>query len=392
MSNLKLQYLLSYGINGCIVPFIPLYLRQLQLTDTQVSRVMAVSGFAVLLSPIIVTLLADARFDARRIVAVLLLAAAAGLFIIPALSGFLAILLGFLLLNIVLVPIYPLQDGICLATQEQQLRQGQPVTGYHKVRVWGTIGFLVPGLLLYALVGQRHDVTVILYIAAIFGLLAAASALLLKPLSRAAPVLERKLPTAEAFRVLFGRRMLVFCLASFLLQMAAASYYTFYPIYLSEKVGLPRQWTGMIMNIGVVLEIGSMLAFGRILRALGPRRFLLLGCLLMAIRMALLALFPIPAVAIGIQLFHGMMVLLLGVGPVVLINRLAEDRFRNSLQGLYAMVVIGGGRIVGNLVVGPIAHRGYPLAFAWSTALILTAFALLLVAYHPAPLHESSAP
>ena len=239
--------------------------------------------------------------------------------------------------------------------------------------------------------GRQQDVTVILYIAAIFGLVSASNAMLLKPLARVETNDERKLPTAEAFRVLFGRGMVLFCLACFLLQMASASYYTFYPLYLSTKVGLPREWTGMIMNIGVVLEILCMLGFGRMLRYFGPRRFFLLGCVLMGARMALLACFPTPAVAIGIQAFHGMMVLLLGVGPIVLINRLAEDRFRSSLQGLYVMVVVGGGRIVGNLIVGPIAKMDYQYAFAWSTGLVVIAAGLLFLGYHPPPAREAPA-
>jgi PPP family 3-phenylpropionic acid transporter len=177
--------------------------------------------------------------------------------------------------------------------------------------------------------------------------------------------------------------MRAFCIASFLLQMAAASYYSFYPIYLSAKVGLPRHWAGMIMNVGNVFEIVTMLAFGRMFKHFGPRRFLLMAAGLMAIRMALLAMFPNSAVAIGTQAFHGIMVLLLQVAPIVLIDRFAESRFRNSMQGLYVMVVIGGGRITGNMLVGPIAQHGYQLAYAWSAGLVLMAVVLLLVAYHP---------
>ena len=110
---------------------------------------------------------------------------------------------------------------------------------------------------------------------------------------------------------------------------------------------------------------------------------MLLGCALMATRMLLLAAFPNPAVAIGIQLFHGMMVLLLQVGPVVIIDKLAEDRFRHSIQGLYSMLVIGGGRIVGNLIVGPIAGNGYQAAYWWATGLVLVAGLMLLVGYRP---------
>ena len=141
----------------------------------------------------------------------------------------------------------------------------------------------------------------------------------------------------------------------------------------------------MIMNIGVVIEITFMLGFGRILRFFGPRGLMLLGSGVMALRLTLLAAFAHPAVAIGIQIFHGMMVLVMQIGPVVLIDRMAQDRFRHSMQGLFTMAVLGAGRIAGNLLMGPIARQGgYQTAFWFAAGLTGVSFILLLLGYHPA--------
>ena len=234
----------------------------MKLSDGEVGTIMAVSGLAVILSPVLVTLIADVHLDARRVMGALMILAAGGLVAIPAFAGFWAIMLAFLGFNLLHVPAGPLQDGFTFSLQERQRRAGEEPVGYHKIRVWGTIGFLIPGLLLYLLVKQWNVVTVVLYVAAAFALATGLNALFLPRIPREQQVMQRKLPTADAARVLFGRRMIVFVLASFLLQMASASYYTFYPLYLSSDAGLPKQAAGMIMNIGVVFEIIFMLGFG----------------------------------------------------------------------------------------------------------------------------------
>ena len=383
MFRLKLHYLIAFAVNGCLVPFVPLYLRQMQMSDSEVGTIMAISGLAVVFSPVLVSFIADTHLDARRVMGGLLILSAASLMMIPLFSGFWGIMAAFLALNILYMPVAPLQDGITFALQQRQRREGRKPTGYHKIRVWGTVGFLIPGLLLYLLVKQWSYVTVVLYVAAGFALAAGLNAMFLPPVARVEQVVQRKLPTAEAARVLFGKGMIAFCAASFLLQMASASYYTFYPLYLTREAGIPKEFAGMIMNIGVAVEIVFMLSFGRIFQKLGSRRFMLLGCAVMALRMLLLAAFPTPGVAIGIQLFHGMMVLVMQVAPIVLIDRLAEDRFRHSIQGLFAMTVLGGGRIVGNLIVGPIAGYGYQAAYWWSTALVVIAGTVLYFGFRP---------
>ena len=56
---------------------------------------------------------------------------------------------------------------------------------------------------------------------------------------------------------------------------------------------------------------------------------------------------PFAAVAIGVQLIHGLTVLVIHVAPPIFLNQRAGDRYRNSMQGLYTMAFAGAGRVIG---------------------------------------------
>ena len=116
---------------------------------------------------------------------------------------------------------------------------------------------------------------------------------------------------------------------------------------------------------------------------------MLLGAAAMVLRFVLLFAVPTPAVAVGTQLLHGLMVMVIVMAPPVFLNRHAGDGFRNSMQGVYALLVVGTGRVVGNYLAGAIAARfAVTGVFAWSAILCALALALIWVAFyeeeHPA--------
>jgi PPP family 3-phenylpropionic acid transporter len=98
--------------------------------------------------------------------------------------------------------------------------------------------------------------------------------------------------------------------------------------------------------------------------------------------MLLMALWPTPAIAIGTQLLHGMTVLALLIVPPVFINQHAEDRYRHSMQGLYAMAVMGSGRIAGNLIAGPISRWNLQAVYGSAAFLSVAAMVLLGIAFY----------
>ena len=388
MRVMRAQYFLTYAVMGCVLPYLPVFLRARGMQQTQVGYLFAISGVAVLLAPVLVTLLADTHADARSLMAGALAVAGASLVGLALSHDLVPLLCWYALHALAMTPLMPLQDGLLFAVQERRRREaGAEPMPFHRVRVWGTIGFIVPSAALFWLLraGVRVDVTLIC--GATCAALAALCARLLVPRAARAGTCapldpnDNRLPTLEALRALVRPDALVFCAATFLLGVATASYYAFYPIYLTEVVGIDAQWVGLIANVGVVIEILYMLAFGAMLRRLGLKWLIVAGIGATAVRFALLAAAPNVTNAIATQTFHGMMVLMIAVVPPLLLERWAAPRFRHSMQGLYAMLVWGVARTVGSLLAGPIAQHSVTLLFWVAAAICATAAALVVIAF-----------
>jgi PPP family 3-phenylpropionic acid transporter len=201
---------------------------------------------------------------------------------------------------------------------------------------------------------------------------------------------ERKrsrLPTVAAARALLEPHVLVFCIAMALVHFAAMGYYQFYPLYLTDAIGIEKRWVGLIANLGVVVEIFFMLSFGWLTARLTLRGLMIVGVACLAVRLLLLALVPTHAVAIGTQVFHGMTVLVLHVAPPIYLNTRAADAYRSSIQGLYAMTVAGGARILGSVVTGRVAEHSLTAMFAGCAGLCVIAAGLFYFAFHERVTH-----
>jgi len=380
MRAVKAIYFFIFALGGSVVPFISLYFQQHGLKKDEIGYIYGVAAIAVVLSPILLTFLADSRLDARKILAGAMLIAAAALGALYVGRGFVVTLLIYAVHMLAYMPLSTLQDGITFGVMKRREERGLAVTPYHRVRVWGSIGFMLPSVILYFVV--KKTITPILFVGGAFAILGAITALMLPNADGGEKPKESRIPTGEAARKMFSGPLLVFCLATFLLNAGQAPYYTYYAIYLKEKAGIAQQWVGLISSIGVVVEISFMMGFAWLLRRWGLKKLMIVGAACVAVRMMLMALWPIPAVAIGTQLFHGMTVLVLLIAPPVFLNQHAEDRFRHSMQGLYAMAVMGMGRIVGNLIAGPISKWNLQGVYGSAAVLSVIAMGLLWVAFY----------
>src|SRR3954465_12960207 len=152
MRAVKAIYFCIFALGGSVVPFISLYFQQHGLKNDQIGYVQSVAAIAVVLSPILLTFLADARLDARRILAGAMLVASAALMALYVGKGFVATLLIWSIHMLAYVPLSTLQDGITFGVMKRRQEQGLTVTPYHRVRIWGSIGFMLPSVILYFVV------------------------------------------------------------------------------------------------------------------------------------------------------------------------------------------------------------------------------------------------
>jgi MFS family permease len=196
---------------------------------------------------------------------------------------------------------------------------------------------------------------------------------------------DERLPTAEALARLLSPEARFLCLGLALAYMGTIAYYTFIPIYFQQVIGIDPSYIGLIINLGVVIEIFFTLGMPALQRRLGLKGIIVIGLAGTTLRMFLLAVSPTVWTAILIQVVHGMEVLAIFVAPVMFIDRLAGDRFRNSIQGVFTMTVGGGARIIGGLLAGWVAAANLRGFLFYASALTLTAMLIILFRFRPIP-------
>jgi PPP family 3-phenylpropionic acid transporter len=380
--RLCFQYLLAFGLFGTFQPYLPVLLRERGLSQSQVGYVIGLAHVGLLVTPVLLTLLADLHWAARRLLAMCFIAGAGMLLLLIGAEGFWPLLLSYLAFALALAPMVPLQDGLNFAVMAERERSGAGVIPFHRIRVWGTVGYILPGLMLFwPLRGDWPTVTAMWLAVGIAGLGLVNTFALPHPKKDVEGLAERRKPTLSALRVMGRRRLLLFCLALAVSNISVAAYYGFYPQHLTERVGLDDSWLSITTLIAVGLEIFLMLGFGRVRRWIGLRGIVVLGAAALALRLLLLGLTDDPIVAIATQVLHAPMVMLIHVAPPVFLNEHAEDHFRSSLQGLFAMVTMGVARMAGTFMAGHLADVSLSLMFYVGSGLGAVAIVLLLLAF-----------
>lgn len=397
---LKWHYVLAYGILGSLMPYLPVYCRQVGLSPSQIGLVSGVFGLAVLISPPLYTALADRWANNRKLIGLCYAVACLAVVGLAAFGTFPTIFAAHLLFSLGFTAMIPMLDGLTFSVLHAPADEGDPAGAvaqkppYRSIRIFGSIGWMIPGFLLAALVAFHVADLTVSYTA--MGLCIACCVLgyvtvFALPQRRATREKSSALPTAEALRVFAQPPVAAFMAALFALFIAASIYFMFYPLYL-ESLGIDTALIGLITNIGVVIEIPFMIISGWMIQRFGLKGVMIFGALCMQVRLLLMAAWPTPLIAIGTQIFHGPMVVALYLLPPMFINDQADERYRSSIQGLKAMLVFGVARLVGSMWGGHLGETSLGTAFAAASVLAGVAILVLLLAFRDRQARTAPAP
>jgi PPP family 3-phenylpropionic acid transporter len=403
MRLLRTQYFLTFAVLGTVLPYISVLFDRAGLSHLQIGYAFAIWSVAQILSPVLIAWAADSHIDPRRLVLLCSICSGGSLLGLSWVQGVWPVMSVWTFYCLASIPLLPLIDGIYFGFRRLAAEEGGPTPpAYHRVRVWGTIGYIVPSLFLFALLYAGVAVAVAaMTTGALLAALAGVQAMFLRdprPAKRHTALQDSReerggpgIPTAAAARVLFRANMLVLCAALFLGQMASTALAAFYPVYLTERVGMGLQWVGLVAQVGVVFEVFFVLGCGWFGRRIGTRGMLVAGFSGTALRLVLLAIAQDPITAVATQVLHGMLVVVLGVLPQPLLDRHASDNFRHSMQGLYVMLM-GCGKMVGSLAAGALAEHSLQAVFGYGAALCAAAGALILFGFRDRPPATASQP
>jgi PPP family 3-phenylpropionic acid transporter len=313
--------------------------------------------------------LAD-RTGARRTLTVLTCAASALAFALLApgwsFAGILALVLVY---GVFSVPILPLTEATTLEVLD---RFGGD---YGRVRVWGSLGFILFSLVWGQVVEAGAVRTILPTIALLFAFSAAAAT----AFPRGAP------PEPVPFLRILGqlRRpevLLLFgaCLAA---NASHGPYYGFFSIHLMDDLGYGGPAVGLLWSLAVAAEVLAMLAAGRWLRRTRLETGVAVALAGATLRWILFALSGSLPVLLAGQALHALSFALFHVSAVQLTHRLFPAAQRAGGQALYSAVSYGLGIALGLQGAGLLyeglgAARLYGLAAVVAAAGLVSALAL----------------
>ncbi|MDB5364063.1 MAG: putative 3-phenylpropionic acid transporter, partial [Rhodospirillales bacterium] len=246
-------------------------------------------------------------------------------------------------------------------------------TTYGRVRLWGSVGFLVAVLAAGRHVDPGAPAALLVVTAALFGAaLLAAWALPRSPAAPRLPVLReaRALVTAPDFAL--------FLAVSLLGQIAHASYDLCFSLHLRD-LGAGGGLIGLAWAIGVVFEIALMaLAEPLVARFSGPP-LVTLALLGAAARWALLANVRSLPMLLALQPLHALSFALWWIASLAYTRQRAPAHALATAQGLFS-AALASGSVVGMLAWGAIYRRAGGGA-AYASAAVIALGAGLLAAF-----------
>ena len=329
------------------------------------------TGIAALISPLFVGMIADRFFSTEKVLAVLHFVGAILMFWVSTLTNSAMFFWVLLAYTVCYMPTLALTNSISLGQMTNPEKEFPPI------RVLGTIGWIVAGLLVgfmpESITGLEsiEDTAIPMRIAAGASLVMGFYCLFLP---HTPPQLSGKKVTIsdvlclKAIKLLKDPPFAVFTICSLLICIPLAFYYQSANGFLGE-IGIKNAAGKMTM--GQMSEIFFMLVMPFFFIRLGVKKMLLVGMIAWVLRYFLFAfgspvapdgsaLLPVGFVYIGI-LLHGICYDFFFVTGQIYVDKKAPEDIRASAQGFLALVTLGLGMIIGNLINGWVVTTKYAI-------------------------------
>jgi nucleoside transporter len=323
----------------------------LHLSGEQIGLAAGTTALAAMISPFFVGMVADRFMATERILAALHVLGGGILFFASTQTSFRGVYGGLLVYTLCYMPTLALSNSLSF----RQMKD--PGVEFPPIRVLGTIGWIVAGLLIGTL--GLEATAAPLRLAAGASLLLGLFCLALPhtpPMANQGPAKAghyvRAILGLDALKLLGERSFAVFVLGSFLICIPLQFYYAFANLFLNE---LHVTNAAGKMTLGQMSEIFFMLVMPWFFRRLGVKWMLLVGMLAWTARYAFFAYGNnaelVWMLYAGI-LLHGICYDFFFVTGQIYVDQKAPGDLRAAAQGFIAFVTLGVGMFIGSWASG----------------------------------------
>ena len=236
---------------------------------------------------------------------------------------------------------------------------------YARIRVWGSIGFIVTVIVLGWLVEWRGAEILLPSVLFIFVAIWLSALLVRDPDPEPHPQHQQSLA-----QILKKPAIIGFFVSVFLMQASHGPYYAFYSIFMTDH-GYTETLIGQLWALGVLAEVGLFVVMHHLLERFGARRVLVFSMLAAALRWLLIGGFADSLASLVIaQLLHAATFGTFHAAGIHLVQHYFRGRHKGRGQALYSSVSFGAGGAVGSLSSG-YAWEGLGPAMTFGTASML---------------------
>ncbi|SFK73358.1 MFS transporter [Methylophaga sulfidovorans] len=333
-------YFFYFACLGILVPYWSLYLKWEGFSPSQIGELTAILMGSRIIAPNIWGWLADHYGRRMRIVR---LASFATIIVFAAIfvdQSYLGVALILMLFSFFWNASLPQVE----VTTLQHL--GEHSHHYSKIRLWGSIGFIVIVMVLGNLL--EHFEPKIIPIA----LLISITGIWLFSLTVPESSNTADHSTISLKAILKRPSVIAFLLICLLMQASHGPYYTFYTIYL-EQYGYSSSLIGQLWALGVMSEVIIFLVMHRWLPKFGLRNVFMVSLLLTSLRWLLIAIFPqnLPVLIVA-QFLHAASYGSFHASAIAWVHRHFIGKTQGRGQALYSSASFGVGGVIGSLFSG----------------------------------------
>ena len=339
-----------------------------------IGQVYATQGYAAILSPLFIGVIADRYFSAEKVMGVMHLCGAACLAYVATLgpgSDPQHLVLAVLAYLMCYMPTLPLSTTIAFNASTDTARQ------FPAIRVFGTLGWIVAGLGIGFARLEQTNIPILISAGAsvLYGIY---SFTLPNTPPRAArePINPVRLLGLDALKG-GGNLFVVFIIASLMTTIPLSFYYAYTNTFLVEA-GVDR--AAAIQTLGQMSELGFLLLLPFLLLRLGIKWVMVIGMTAWAVRYVMFAygvtsLGPVmPLLLVGIAL-HGICYDFFFVAGQIYVDRTFGPETRARAQSFLALITLGVGMAIGALFANSVyvAHTFSENSHDWKTIWLIPA-------------------
>lgn len=361
--RLSLYYFFYFAFIGVFSPYFTLYLQALAMSAADIALLMSQMQLMRLVAPAFWGWLADKRGRQVDIIRLSGLCACIGFTGFFLTDNFIQLFIPMTLMAFFWSAALPLVESLTFSHLADESHR------YSRIRVWGSVGFIVAVLLGGALLDHLpiSDVRAMVFVV-LLGILVTAFRL---PEGRRiakanAASINDTAPLATLRSVVADKQVWMLLLACFLMSSAHGVYYVFYSIHLDE-LGYSKGMIGLLWSLGVLVEIGLFMVMAPLMKHYSLRALLLATYAVAVVRFLMIGWGAESLLLLLVaQAMHGLTFGVHHAAAIAAVNQWFPQHIHARGQALYSSISFGGGGLFGGIVSGLIWD---PLGAGWAFTL-----------------------